>query len=836
MNLIPGVKAQTDTTVKGQMSGQSSGRVRSATAELYRQLGSLALDPTAVYKVRDASIDREDVHISLTEGTLAFTREVDGRITGMLFEGEGEVLIVPPDYTERHSLSMFTGVAVLNERFSLGYFRFADDSVVSGLKPALRPPEEAREFIDKHAALAVSLSEADSLRTFIGLTYARKSSPTQYAGEFLYARLAGERFGNFEVSYDPMLTEQISVRHIAYTPHGRYYDLWMSFPMQSARRQPGAAATSAVARTIEITDYNIKMDVRPPTELSGTATLTLHNLQSGPRAVIFELSRYLKLSQVELESTEGPPVSLDFLQNEALEGSQLARRGNDTVTVVFPQPLVSGETVRLKFTYGGSVMSEAGGGLLYVGARGTWYPNRGPSMSNFDMEFRHPAEWKLLATGDRVAAATKGGMEESRFVSQHPIPLAGFNLGKYVNTPVSSSATKLEVYSSRGVEADFARPRPPVVSPLPTRDASRSQMPGIIVSPPTPDPSQKAAAVGKQAAEMIDFLAPRIGAFPFASLALTQLPGPNSQGWPGLVFLSSYVFLDRAARERSRFGDVEMYDLVFDHLMTEHEVAHQWWGDNIFWDSYRDQWLMEALSNYCALLKLERNDPAMFRKILDQYRKDLLQRPPSGDERPYKDAGPVRLGLRLNSSKFAGAYDPVVYGRGTWLLHMLREMLKDADAKNMGKKSAAESAPDALFFAVLKDLQKRFAGKKVSTQDFLASFEKVIPSGSAFEGRQSLDWFFSGWINGSAIPVLELAEVRVRPSAGRTIATGFILQKEAPELLVTSVPIYAVATNGEQVLVGRVFADGERTEFKLAVPSGTKRLLLDPQMTVLRQP
>src|SRR6266404_4727347 len=84
---------------------------------LYRRLSSVGLDPKQVYAVRDASIDREDIHLSLNEGTIAFTETVNGQITGALFAGEGEVLLVPPSQVERHSLAMFTNSAVLNEKF-----------------------------------------------------------------------------------------------------------------------------------------------------------------------------------------------------------------------------------------------------------------------------------------------------------------------------------------------------------------------------------------------------------------------------------------------------------------------------------------------------------------------------------------------------------------------------------------------------------------------------------------------------------------------------------------------------------------------------------------------
>src|SRR5437660_432959 len=47
---------------------------------LYEQLASVGLDPGRVYQVRDGALDREDLHISLDDGTIAFTHDVLGRI------------------------------------------------------------------------------------------------------------------------------------------------------------------------------------------------------------------------------------------------------------------------------------------------------------------------------------------------------------------------------------------------------------------------------------------------------------------------------------------------------------------------------------------------------------------------------------------------------------------------------------------------------------------------------------------------------------------------------------------------------------------------------------
>ena len=75
--------------------------------------------------------------------------------------------------------------------------------------------------------------------------------------------------------------------------------------------------------------------------------------------------------------------------------------------MVFPQPLRDREILNLKFVYSGEVLSEAGGGLLYVGARGTWYPNRGLAMADFDLEFDIPVVGRWSQPG-RAPLQTRG--------------------------------------------------------------------------------------------------------------------------------------------------------------------------------------------------------------------------------------------------------------------------------------------------------------------------------------------------------------------------------------------------------------------------------------------
>src|SRR3984957_21198498 len=62
-------------------------------AALYLELSQVTLNPARVYRVREASLDRSAINITLEDGTIAFTQDVMGRVTGAFFEGDGEVLL-----------------------------------------------------------------------------------------------------------------------------------------------------------------------------------------------------------------------------------------------------------------------------------------------------------------------------------------------------------------------------------------------------------------------------------------------------------------------------------------------------------------------------------------------------------------------------------------------------------------------------------------------------------------------------------------------------------------------------------------------------------------------
>jgi hypothetical protein len=206
------------------------------------------------------------------------------------------------------------------------------------------------------------------------------------------------------------------------------------------------------------------------------------------------------------------------------------------------------------------------------------------------------------------------------------------------------------------------------------------------------------------------------------------------------------------------------------------------------------------------------------------------------------DAGPVTLGGRLLSSRYPEGYEAISYGRGTWLFHMLRTMLNDAALKSPAGPSPGRSSNsisnnnDEPFVRALHRLRQKYEGKSITTRELLDVFADELPPSLRYEGKNSLEWFLQGWINGTALPRLELKAVKFTPKGTGVTVTGSILQKDAPPDLVTSVPIYAVTEGKQPTLLGRVFADGEESTFHITAPAGTHKILLDPYESVLTSP
>jgi hypothetical protein len=403
------------------------------------------------------------------------------------------------------------------------------------------------------------------------------------------------------------------------------------------------------------------------------------------------------------------------------------------------------------------------------------------------------------------------------------VAVAGFNLGDYASASFVSATHSVDVYANRVLEEALKKrlgssddslqlPLTPFGYPS---GASRMQLPGIA-----PSPTDAMKELGKELEASIHFYEGFGGPFPFHSLSVSQIPGSFAQGWPGLLYLSTYSYLSPDAQHRA--GLTTTNSEHFTELVPYHEVAHQWWGNVVGWSSYRDQWIDESIATYLSLLfaDSQKNPDRTLRLWLERFRQHLLTKAPGSDE-PPAEIGALVLGSRLNSSKSPVAYEALIYSKGAWVFHMLREMLRQPGAKN----------PDARFVALFNTLSTKYAGQALSTEDLQHEVEAVMTPSMDLEGGHSMEWFFEQWVRGTGIP-----HYRVEYSTHQTdkglVLRGKLFQSAVPHSFIAPVPLYA-SLGSNKIFLGTVNTNGPETPFHFTVPAAPRKLLIDPQLTLL---
>jgi len=782
---------------------------------LYQALNQLRPDTTLVYAVKELNLRRDIINLRFTDGKLAFLQALDGRVTGAVFTGHGHIFATPHDRGERQSLARFLGVPLLDQTFRRAYLRFTDDTAAE-IGQQLKTSESAAandpEFAASWEPIVANLNAWHSIRIMFDLL---STGPQPY----FYAGIGSENVGPFDALVDNRRDEQVLFGQPRFVNGARFYDIWASFRSQDA----------PAARIEEFAplDYRVETAIGEDLSLEGKTTLRIRTVRAGERVVPLELSRNLAVEDVKLSDGR----SLVYFQNEELSRRDILRQGNDSLLVVLPSGARPGEEFQMEIRYRGSVISQAGNGVEFVGEHGTWYAHvgGGDHFVPFELSFRWPRRFTLVATGTKVESHEEGDTRTGRWRSDVPFTVAGFNLGEYKMETASGDSPKIYLYANQQLENAILELLRKGSPPGTTQDLAadfrspRAHASSVVMPDPPPSPAAILKRLGSQVADSVHFFETLNGPFPFDHLDVSQIPGSFGQGWPGLVYLSTLAFM--TPETQTRAGLAERTQEEARELMPFHEVAHQWWGNVVGSAIYRDAWIEEGMANYLALIYTDAKKPGERRLAswLERYRAALSAPIPESTQ-IIGDAGPLTFGVRLASSRAPNAYETITYGKGTWVIHMLHEMMRDPRAGD----------PDARFRGLLRAILTDYRFRAFSTADFQREVEKRMTPAMDLESTHSMDWFFAQWVRGTGIPHYSV-EFQVKPHGQEFLVTGKLLQTGVEDIFTAAVPLYGGKPGGKLERLGMVVTTGPETRFHFVIRNRPPRILVDPQLTILRR-
>ena len=779
-------------------------------ADLAREVRESSFDLDQCYRVRDLRVVKEDIRIYFTDGYLIFNKPVAGRRVAAVFSadvegGDGEVILLPPDRAERRSLAAFTDTPNLNEHIRAGVLLFTDDlydrlMVQIAANPANRKAPEMAPVLDEQwRPVLRNLGASYQVRLTLDLLTGPAHPDHLVAGMF-----RGLNLGTFDLVYDPESTEQILAGQTK-SRYGRtYFDTWTSFPARSARQNP-----KPLVRDPQLANYRIDATLAPDLTLSVISRVKVRVKAASLAVAPFVIAREMSVTQVRVDG-----VPAEVLQADSTR-LNLVRGGDELFLVAPAEPLHAGREYEFEFHHSGKVIHDAGDNVYFVSSRANWYPANGLLFADYDLTFRFPRSLDLVSVGDTVEDRIEGDTRVVHRRTTAPVRTASFNLGDFVHAKIERGGYTVDVCANRRLEPSLqphAAPPPETLLPNAGKMRNRGDLEPVYPSPPpAPNPLEHLQTLAGEVASALEFMASHFGPPALPHITVSPIPGTFGQGFPGLIYLSTLVYLKSVPGAHVGNADAPA-ELFFRDVMQAHETAHQWWGNRVSAATYRDNWLMEALANYSALLYLEkrRGTPSL-EIMLANYRDSLLVRNEAGQM--VDSAGPIVLGTRLETSQEPRAWRTITYAKGSWIMQMLRARLGDER-----------------FLALLADIGKRYDHKDITTEEFRLLAAGFLPPKS---DDPKLETFFEQWVYGTGIPAMKLTWT-VKGTAPNLRLRGTLTQSGVDKDFTATVPVEIVVAKGHTITQWVRSADVPAT-FNVALKANPVKVSLDPHYALLRR-
>jgi hypothetical protein len=760
----------------------------------YQQLKSFSLGYRSSH-VENLVLTKDRVTITFREGTLYFPAPVQGKVRGAVFIGIGSFHAdPPPSEFERDNVRRFLNATDVTCDFKTAVLRFTDDSyseLAGGTDENAQPTESAMR-------LAAGLDKRILEETGANLS-ARQliSMVNQESPGFFFAEFDGGRRGRFAFLLDyqarvPVANFQINAGErgliFAFDSNTFSPQVWMAFHTLEDYRQ-GKARYSDADDLILIPKYGMKVDVTEPKKMlrltaemnciSRTDHLVALPLVAGEDLSYRDEQRRKKQLQVA-SAHVNDDVPVETLQEPAEGG----------FTVLLPITVSNGQSFKLEVSITGAFMFESDPvNETYFPLRTTtWYPRHGYlRRSVFDVQFRHRKKDIVASIGSVIRDEVDPTDQDYRiteFSLDEAVALNSFSVGPF---EIHKSTAKLG--SGRNLPIEFY-----------SLSGSRAAI--------------KEDFILAELANCVRYFSHVFGEYPYPVFRGAYHPFGYGQGFPTILMIPG---TDSADRETYRF--------------LAHETAHQWWGDDVLWRSYRDQWLSEGFAEYSGMLYTGTRDKTSSEKSLIEHARQSLLNPPMTATGPGKgrlvDVGPLVMGHRLENMETGGAYTALIYNKGALVLRMLHFLFTDPQT--------GDGEP---FFEMMGDFVRKHANGTASTDDFFAVANAHVPQTSLAQryGYKDLNWFYRQWVLENYLPSYHLSYVLEDQPDGGVLLTGMLEQSGTPETEHWFMPLPLVITLSKgDIAVAPIAVEGKQTPIRIRIPSRPQKIELDPTMWVLSE-
>jgi Peptidase family M1 domain len=754
--------------------------------------------------VSNLILERDVYRLEFRSGAFHFLAPANGKIFGAVFIGDGTYTLQPATAAEKRQLRLVTRDAnldVLTDRFDEMVLLFTDNTADEIEKQA--PAKSAA--VDPRAVSAYESyldwqKKKVSTNLHLRVLEDMLNRPDRHDGVFL-ARVDGKKYAPALIAIDPLGISNLAAKFGSFSGDEVAF---LSLDNESSgfwylcttARNAVNGRSRAIQPIADALNYDITTSIDGE-QIDGTTVIRFTALEDGIRVLPINILPKLKIRSARL-LTGSAPTELGIVQEE-IDSSVFARLfqgevADSDAAVVFPKSLNRNDTVEITLEYGGRGVLQAYADGFSVRARESWYPNLGTftDVATYQMKFRYPKRNSLVAVGMLVDEKVDGGQRIATWKSDIPIRVAGFNYGTFekISRHDDASGIDIEVYTNRSW-------------------------------------TKKAEDTVADAMNATRTATAFFGRAPYPRVAVAQqIEWGFGQSWPTLVYLPTIALTTSAERvfglELDPRGTYEINE--FAKTVTWHEMAHQWWGHQVGWQTYRDQWLSEGFAEFTAALVLQFTESLRsYDKFWELRREHIFERRGSVSN---DQAGPISQGYRLFTRSAPGAAQVTMYEKGAYVVHMLRMMMRDPTKKN----------PDETFMAMMKDFLNTYAGKNPSTADFQAVVERHMTPQMDMAGNHRMDYFFAQWVDGTEIPRFKNTLQVTASTSGKYRISGTITQENVSAGFRTLVPLYLDFGGDKLARLGQVRLMGQTPttiDIEVPLPTAPRRVVVNALHDVL---